>query len=117
MIVPIYTIILLLYTIYISSFLLDIPLNLVAAHVCTGDDFPFFCETACYTGAGIYCAVIDLFSNTGTKSTYYAKIEITGGASCGIDDCVIKVYQGYPTLSPTCMIWKNTTLNTIETCI
>ena len=105
-----------LYDIYPFTTSCDIPLNLIPAYACTGDDCPFFCGTACSTGAGVYYAVIDLFSNTGSKSTYYTKIEITGGASCGIDDCGIKVYQGYSTSSPTCIIWKNISSGILDIC-
>jgi hypothetical protein len=66
--------------------------------------------------AGVYYAVIDLFSNTGITSTYYVKIEITGGYFCGIDDCAIEVYQGYTTSFPPCIIWNNTSSNILETC-
>ena len=104
-----------LYDMYPFTTSCDIPLNLIPAYACTGDDCPLFCEASCL-GAGVYYAVIELFSNIGSKSTYYAKIETTGGISCGIDDCGIKVYQGYSTSSPTCIIWKNISSGILDIC-
>ena len=84
-------------------------------YACVGDDGSFSCETQCLE-AGVYYAIVDLTDNLGLKSTYFVRIEITGGGVCGIDDCAMEVYQGFTTTFPTCVIWNNTPSNTLETC-
>ena len=80
---------------------------------CSGTDCPIECATDCLP-AGTYYAVITLVDNVGNETVYYARIVLSGDGST--EDCAVLIYEGTYVGPDECVIFSESTTDTIGAC-